>query len=125
VCCILDDWHAMCCAIVLMASMSQGCPAMCTGMMAFVRSLIAASSSSGFMLSVSGSTSTKRTWHPCSEWFAVKPTDGRHDHLVARPDPQLNQRQVQRRGAGNHADGVGCVDCVRKEPLKAPTCGPT
>ncbi len=53
-------------AMAQMASMGQGSPVRCTGMMPFVRGVMAASSFAGSRLSVTGSMSTSTGTPPCS-----------------------------------------------------------
>ena len=67
-------------------------------------------------LNVSGSTSTS-TGARAAELDGVRRRRervGRDDHLVARADPEREQREVERRGAGRDGDGVRRADTRRR-----------
>ena len=78
-------------------------------MIAFVRSVIAAATRAGSMLAVTGSTSTKTGGradvHDREDRRDVGVGDG--DDLVARPDPERPQGEMQRGRAAADADAMG------------------
>ena len=89
-------------------------------MIAFVAGVIAASTRAGSMLPVAASTSTSTGAAPT--WTTGgRAGDERHrrrDDLIARPDPEAEQRQVQRRRAARHGDDVGDAEVVGELALE-------
>ena len=82
-------------------SRSAGCPARCTGMIAFVRSVTRAGISAGSMLrSLVADVAEDGSGAAVLDHVRRRgPGDRARDHLVARADADREQRQVERRRA--------------------------
>ena len=96
-------------AIAASRSMSAICWPRCTGMMARVRGVIAASTASGSIVQRSGSTSTITGSAPGRDRGVGGGGERqrRHDHLVAPADPERLQRHLHGDRPVHHHDSVG------------------
>ena len=89
--------------------MSAGWPYRCTGMIALVRGVIAASICAGSIVNDAGSmsTNTGRRAGVADRRDGRDERERHGDHFVARADAGGEQRQVQRAGAGVDGDRRG------------------
>ena len=121
--CVLDDRDPVPLRDARRAeSMSAIRPYRWTGMIAFVRGVIAASTRSGSMQKSSSRTSTNTGPRSRQEDRADRRVEGEadRDHLVARPDAQRPQDRLERDRAVGHEDrvpdaavvGPGCLELV-------------
>ena len=98
---------------------------MCTGMIAFVRGVIAASTAAGSTLNVSSSISANTGFARSSRITLAEATNEKLDviDLVARAEAEAVQRHVQARRSRS-STAMAC--CVPTRSAKAcSNCGPT
>ena len=94
---------------------------MSTATIAFVRSVIAASTAAGSRLSVRGSTSAKTGVAPSKMKQFAEETNESGEVIASSPGPSpaMRAQQVQPRGAARDGGREGCADALGDQLLEA------